>query len=133
MATDLTVQWGESDLVFVSLKARLQVLVSALGKIQHWVESTMLEEAHHQLIMDLESMIHCTKMLAAKLQDTLGSLQRKLLLNGTLSPSGKATLILRRRSLETIDKMIDRQASVLTLLLTACNRCDYFSNSSFPR
>ena len=122
MVTDLTVQWRESDLIFVSLKARLQLLVSALRNIQRWVDSTMPEEAHHQLTMDLKSVIQCTKMLAAKLEDTLGGLQQKLLPDGTLGTSGKARLILQGRSLQTIEQMIDRQASALTLLLTACNR-----------
>lgn len=122
MVTDLTVQWKESDLVFVSLKARLQLLVAALGKIQQWVDSTMPEEAHHQLTMDLDSVILCTKMLATKLEDTLGALQQNLLVDGTLGSSGKARLILQRKGLQTIEQMLDRQVTALTLLLSACTR-----------
>ena len=72
VVSNLTVQWKESDLVFTRLKSRLQLLFSALGKIQHWVNSTVPEEAHQQLLMDLESMIQCIKMLSVKLEDTLG-------------------------------------------------------------
>jgi len=120
MISQLSDHWKDADLLFASIKTQLQVLRSALAEVKSWAESVGAEEAYHQLTMDLDSVLSCCRSLASRINDHLLSLPRGS--TGQLNKLGKLKLVLGGRNLDDIQKMIERQISTLTLLLTACRR-----------
>ncbi|KAH7417740.1 hypothetical protein BKA64DRAFT_652786 [Cadophora sp. MPI-SDFR-AT-0126] len=118
---ELQAQWQVADLATLSLGSQMGVLKAALTKIQEWIE-TGPSEAHHQLIMDLDSSLLCCKTLVGKIDAQLSALQQKS--DGSLGMASRIKLVLTSHDIEGIQKMIERQTNTLTLPLTACNRWD---------
>ena len=116
---ELRGQWKDADFTFVNLTSQLLVLKVGLTKVREWTEMGV-DEAHHQLVMDLDSVILCCKALVDKLDAQLQGLRRNQ--DGQLSRMGKMKLVLGGRNMDEIQKMIERQTNTLTLLLTVCNR-----------
>jgi hypothetical protein len=115
----LRVQWQSSDIALLSLTSQLGALSAALGKIQEWIESGT-EETHHQLTMDLNTTLNCSRLLATKVHNEISHLQRTP--GGSLLTTAKARFLFKRSGIGELQNMIDRQTATLTLLLTACNR-----------
>jgi guanine nucleotide-binding protein G(i) subunit alpha len=107
----LRVQWQSSDIALLSLTSQLGALSAALGKIQ---------ETHHQLTMDLNTTLNCSRLLATKVHNEISHLQRTP--GGSLLTTAKARFLFKRSGIGELQNMIDRQTATLTLLLTACNR-----------
>ena len=118
---ELHSQWKDSDFVFMNLEAQLTTLRSALDRIQQWIESEA-GDPYHQLIMDLDSCLRCSYMLVQKMDTQLMSLRHDT--DGKLDTASKFKLVLGHRSLEKLQKMVERQTSTLNLVLTACNWCE---------
>lgn len=112
-------QWKDAQLAFLSLQTQLRVLRGALSEIQKWFQSSGADEVHHQLTMDLDSVLLCCKSLVSRLDSHLGSLRRDA--SGQLGTIAKVKLILGGRNIGEIQKMVEQQTGALNLLLTACN------------
>ena len=112
-------QWKDADMALLSLNSQLSALRAALGKIKEWMESS-IEEIHHQLVLDLGTSITCCEILASRVYGLLTNLQKTS--NGKLATAAKARFVFKSSEMTGLQKMIDRQTSTLTLLLTACNR-----------
>lgn len=115
---ELQTKWQDADLISLSLASQMGVLRAALIKIQDWIEADP-SEAHHQLIMDLDSSLLCCKTLVGKIDGQLSTLQQNSS-DGSLATASKIKLILGSHDIEGLQKMIERQTNTLTLLLTAC-------------
>ncbi|KAF2878518.1 G-protein alpha subunit-domain-containing protein [Massariosphaeria phaeospora] len=115
---DLREKWKDADLTFLSLASQLTALRIALTKIQEWMDSD-LQVIHHQLVMDLDVSLSCCKVLVDKIDTLLSEIGRAT--NTPLDFNGKAKLIFGNRNLNDVQKLLERQTSALTLLLTACN------------
>lgn len=124
----LAEQWKDSQLAFISLQTQLQALRGALGQIRIWIESSEISDSHHQLTMDLDSIILCCESLVSRLNSHLESLARDSA--GQLKTLGKLRLIMGGRNINEIQKMVEKQAVALNLLLEACNW--YGIPSKFP-
>jgi len=114
-------RWEQADFTFINLIAQLSALKAALTKLEEWMGTNAEEERdlHHQLIMDLEALITCCKLLAYKIDSEISGLY--LDSDNTLRSESKAKFVLKNDALEELQKMVDRQTNALTTLLTACN------------
>jgi guanine nucleotide-binding protein G(i) subunit alpha len=111
-------RWKDADFTFINLIAQLTALKAALSKLQEWMDTDM-DEPHHQLVMDLEASVTCCRMLVRRMDSEVEDLQQN---SGTgLDAQNKIKLVIKSGTLEELQKMVDRQTSALTLLLTACN------------
>lgn len=114
---DLRDHWKEADLTFLSLVSQLTALRMALVKIQEWVDNCQ-DDPHHQLVMDLSNSISYCQLLVTKLDVLICQLSETS--KGPLELSSKVKLVFGSRDVEYVQKLIERQTGVLTLLLTAC-------------
>ena len=111
-------RWKDADFTFINLIAQLTALKAALSKLQEWMDTDM-DEPHHQLVMDLEASVTCCRMLVRRMDSEVEDLQQN---SGTgLDAQNKIKLVVKNGTLEELQKMVDRQTSALTLLLTVCN------------
>ena len=110
------IEWKNADFMFLNLIAQLTALRAAVNKIQEWILAET--EAHHQLIMDLDLSLHCCQMLIGKMNSKLSEL---CLDDEGLDFVGKIKFLFGGKSVDSIQKMIERQTNALTLLLAACN------------
>ncbi|CZR66446.1 uncharacterized protein PAC_16347 [Phialocephala subalpina] len=111
-------RWKEADFTFINLITQLTALKVALSKLKEWMDTDM-DEPHHQLVMDLEASVNCCRMLVRRMDSEVEDLQQN---SGTgLDAQSKIKLLVKNGTLEELQKMVDRQTSALTLLLTVCN------------
>ncbi|KAF2121297.1 hypothetical protein BDV96DRAFT_640692 [Lophiotrema nucula] len=115
---DIRQQWLEAELTLLSLASQLSALRAALDKIQEWM-STDLVEAHHQLVMDLDVSMSCCKVLVHKIDDFLSELGNTV--DEPLDFRSTFKLVFGSGNIDSVQKLLERQTSALTLLLTACN------------
>jgi hypothetical protein len=118
LITDLNAKWEDADLTLLSLASQLTALRAAITKIQEWTEQG-LDDAHHQLIMDLAVSIKCCHLLISKMERFF--LELTTWTGKPLELRQKFKVVLGSAGPENIQKTIERQTSALTLLLTACN------------
>ena len=118
-------QWKDADFTLMNLAAQLAALKAALGKIQEWMLSGTADP-HHQLVMDLDLSMSCCQALVGRMGSKVSELNYKE--NGKLDNKSRVKLVFGGKSMEEIQKMVERQTNALTLLLTACNW--YFSVSA---
>ena len=114
----LCAQWRDADLMFLNLVAQMTALKAALSKIQDWAESES-EDPHHQLIMDLDLSLECCRAFVQRIDLQVSGLRLKETLK--LDKASRAKLLFGGKSMEEIQKMLERQTNALSLLLTACN------------
>jgi hypothetical protein len=116
---DLRGRWKDADLAFLSLTSQLSALRAALVKIQEWNDNELLVDPDYQLIMDLDVSIACCRMLVGKFDEFF------LKLNQTTDEpfdfAGKVKFVFGSRDLDDVQRMVERQVGVMTLLLIACN------------
>jgi hypothetical protein len=115
---DLRGKWKEADLAFLSLASQLTTLRAALTKIQEWSDDELSAYSDYQLIMDLDLSISCCRLLVCKLDDFFSKLDQST--NKPFDIAGKVKFVFGTKKLEDVQKMVERQISVLTLLLTSC-------------
>ncbi|KAH7392970.1 hypothetical protein BKA66DRAFT_567695 [Pyrenochaeta sp. MPI-SDFR-AT-0127] len=116
--TDLRARWEDADLTLLSLASQLTALRAASTKIQDWI-SHDLQDAHHQLVMDLEVSLSCCRVLVSKVENFFCDLS--CLVEKPLDFRNKFKVVFGSAGPESVQKLIERQTSALTLLLTACN------------
>ena len=68
--------------------------------------------------MDLDVSISCCRLLVCKFDDFYSELDQST--NEPFDFAGKVKLVFGTKKLEDVQKMVERQIGVLTLLLTAC-------------
>ncbi|KAH7090801.1 hypothetical protein FB567DRAFT_300162 [Paraphoma chrysanthemicola] len=115
---DLTTRWEDADLTLLTLASQLTALRAAVTKIQEWTDRDS-HELHHQLTMDLEVSIKCCGLLINRIEgffSDLASLNEK-----PLDLRNKFKVVFGSAGPESVQKLLERQTSALTLLLTACN------------
>ena len=115
---ELRNEWKEADITFLSLVAQLTALRASLTKTKEWTD-TDPADPHYQLVMDLDVIISCCRMLIGKIDTRLSELQQTV--NEKLDFSSKVKLVFGSKSMDNLQKLIEQQTSALTLLLTACN------------
>jgi hypothetical protein len=118
LITDLTAKWEDSDLALLSLASQLTALRAAISKIQEWTEHR-LQDAHHQLVMDLDISIKCCQLLIGKIESFFSNLVD--LTSKPLNLRQKFKVAFGSAGPEGVQRLIEHQTSALTLLLTACN------------
>jgi hypothetical protein len=111
-------RWKEADFTFSNLISQLTTLKVALNKLQEWMDVD-IDEPHHQLVMDLEASVTYCRMLVRRIDTEVEDLQQNIGMG--LDAQNKIKLLLKNGNLEELQKMIDRQTSALTLLVTICN------------
>lgn len=77
------------------------------------------EPHHHQLVMDLGVSVTCCTMLVSKFDSEVSELQQDE--NNGLDSKSKMKFMVKNGTLEELQKMVERQTSALTLLLTVWN------------
>ena len=112
-------QWRDADFTLAVLISQLGALRAAITKIQQWVDIEF-SDPHHQLTMDLDLTLTCCRTLVAMIDAQITGLQSSS--DGSLSAGSRVKLVFGSGKIEDLQKIIDRQTSALTLLLTACNR-----------
>ncbi|KAF2002478.1 hypothetical protein P154DRAFT_574048 [Amniculicola lignicola CBS 123094] len=112
-------KWGNLDLTVLSIHSQLTALRAALTKIQEWMAQD-LQGAHNQLIMDMDVSLSCCRLLTAKIEEVLSRVDHGLV-TSPLNSSQKLKMLYTEGKIDDIEKMLNRQVSALTLLLTACN------------
>jgi guanine nucleotide-binding protein G(i) subunit alpha len=115
---ELRSEWKDADFTVLNLLTQLTAFKAALTKIQEWMDSEMAEP-HHQLRMDLDDSVTWCRILAEMVDKLLSDLEHQP--NEPLDKIAKARLLFGSKSMEHLQKMIERQTNALTLLLTACN------------
>jgi hypothetical protein len=115
---DLRSDWKDADLTFLSITGQLSALRLALTKIEEWM--ALDPGAHHQLVMDLDDSIRCCNILLTKLQELVGSLERKQS-NNALHFQSRTRLVFGKRDIGDIQNLLEHHTNALNLLLTACN------------
>jgi hypothetical protein len=110
--------WKEADFTFLCLVSQLGALRAALTKIKEWADVDMADP-HHQLLMDLDTSMSCCRILISKIDDRMSELHQSP--DETLDFSSKMKIVFGSKSMDDLQKMIERQTNALTLLLTACN------------
>ena len=111
-------RWKEADFTFINLLAQLIALKAALSKLQEWMDADV-DEPHHQLVMDLEASVTCCRMLVRRIDSEVEDIRQNS--STDLDAQSKIKLLIKNGTLEELQKMVDRQTSALTLLLTVCN------------
>jgi hypothetical protein len=112
-------RWKEANLVFISLASQLTALRTALKNIQEWASGSLNEENDYQVVMDLDVSITCCVMLMEKFDTFLVELNQSS--DMPLDFAAKVKLLFGTKDLDGVQKMVERQVSALTLLLTAFN------------
>lgn len=110
--------WKEAELALLCLETELEVLKTGFVKIQEWVDSDDAD-LHHLLVMDLDKSMTCCRLVMSRLEDELSKIQRHP--DSNLSFSSKARSVFGKKGIEELEKLIQRQATALTFLLTVCN------------
>jgi hypothetical protein len=118
LITDISAKWQDADLTLLSMASQLTALRAATTKIQEWTEGG-LQNAHHQLIMDLDISIKCCQLLISKAEGFFAELAD--LTDKPLDLRQKFKVVFGSAGPENVQKLIERQTSALTLLLIACN------------
>lgn len=119
---ELRSRWKQADFTFINLIAQLTALKAALNKLEEWMDAGLDEgqDPYHQLVIDLELNITCCRMLTHKIDSEVSELYQDA--NSGLDSQSKFKLMIKNGTIEGLQKMVERQTSILTLLLTVCNR-----------
>ncbi|KAJ2971993.1 hypothetical protein NUW58_g9277 [Xylaria curta] len=119
LISEICDQWKGADLYFLSLCTQLGALKSALLSIQSWRDANP-GSIHYLLEMELDSTMKCCRTLITEIDGSVRDVYNATT-TGDLSLKGKAKFVLSSTSMEDVLRMVDRQTSSMTLLLTACN------------
>src|SRR5215469_8623861 len=73
---ELANAYKDADLRFFSLVSQLTALRAAFDKILEWIDLD-IGDPHHQLVMDLDLSMSCSRMLVGKIDDMLAELRQE--------------------------------------------------------
>ncbi|CAO2648403.1 Nn.00g076700.m01.CDS01 [Neocucurbitaria sp. VM-36] len=110
-------RWTTADITLLTLATELTALKAALTKIQNLIEDNDPQVLHYQLIMDLRQSIECFKLLINALERVLTSLD--IFGFRPLDFAQRLKISFSQNKVDDIEKLLQRQTSALTLLLTA--------------
>jgi guanine nucleotide-binding protein G(i) subunit alpha len=110
-------EWKEADLTFPCFDAQFNALEAALTKVQEW-SNTDLSDPYHELVMALDSIMTCCRLLIADFNSRLSQLHHKA--DEKLDFPSKLRLVFGKRGMEDLQKKISRVTGALNLLLTTC-------------
>ncbi|OCL02576.1 hypothetical protein AOQ84DRAFT_304478, partial [Glonium stellatum] len=96
-------EWKEADITFLSLVAQLTALRAALTEIKEWT-NTDPANLHYQLVMDLDVIISCCRMLISKIDTKLSKLHQTP--DEKVDFSSKVKLVFGSKSMGNIQKLI---------------------------
>lgn len=116
---ELRNEWKDADFALLNLLTQLTALRAALTEIRKWTESAFGDEPHHQLRMDLDDSVAWCRILAEMLDGLISDLGHGS--DVSMDRIRKAKFLFSSKSMEDLQRMLDRQTSALTLLVTACN------------
>jgi hypothetical protein len=116
---ELAAEYKEADLRFLCLASQLTALRAAFDKIYEWIDSDLVGDPHHQLVMDLDVSMSCCRLLVGNIEAMLTELRKED--DGKLDVTSKVKLIFSKKNINGLQKLIEQQTGALTLLLTACN------------
>lgn len=117
---ELHERWKDADLTILNLISQLSALKAALNKIGEWISEDFADiPQHHQLVIDLEDSITCCRMLMKSMDTQIEKLDFNP--NNSLNFGSKIRVVLEDKARKDFQQFIERQISVLYLLLTACN------------
>lgn len=116
--SNLRAKWDDADLTLLSLASQLTALRAASAKIQEWIDQD-LQDAHHQLIMDLDVSVSCCRLLISRIESFFTDFAQ--LTEKPLDLRNKFKVVFGSAGPESVQRLLERQASALTLLLAACN------------
>lgn len=112
-------EYKEADLRFLSLVSQLSALRAAFDEIREWMDSDLVGDPHHQLVMDLDVSISCCRLLVGKIEAMMTELREND--DGKLDVPSRVKLVFSKKHIDGLQKLIEQQTSALSLLLTACN------------
>jgi len=113
---ELQGQYRDADFEIFSLTSQLTTLKAALTKIQEWMESES-GVVHHQLVMDLRDTLSCCGMLTERLDAEISRFQGGG--DGNLDFAGRIKVAFGGKSIDDLEKKIERQIMALNVLLIA--------------
>jgi len=111
-------QCKDADFALLGLLAQLRGLRLVLSKIKEWADADF-DDPYHRLRMDLDALITHCRVLISRIDDKISDLGSKQ--NGSLKMSSRIQLVFGREEIEALQKTIDRDISILGVLLLACN------------
>ncbi|KAI1504818.1 hypothetical protein F5X99DRAFT_349869 [Biscogniauxia marginata] len=113
-------KWRDADLFFLSLRAQLGALKTALISIKSWLTYNT-EDVHYLLQMELGESMNCCKALITKIDQFVQEVNDDASGVNQLSLRGRARIAFSGASMEDVLRMVDRQTHSMNLLLNACN------------
>jgi len=113
---DLRGRWKDADLAFLSLTSQLSALRAALVKIQEWSDNELAVDPNYQLIMDLDLTMNFCRLLVKRFDEFFLNLDQTV--DEPLDFASKVKFVFGERDLDGVQKMVERQVCVMTLLLT---------------
>jgi hypothetical protein len=116
--SDLKSQWKDAHLTLFSLTSQLSAFQAALQRIQDWLNDE-LPESHHQLVMDLDKTLVCCEVLVSRLREFFADWES--LMERPTASSSRWKVVFRKKGLDNVLVLVERQTNALTLLLTAYN------------
>ncbi|KAI5922432.1 hypothetical protein F4810DRAFT_264039 [Camillea tinctor] len=113
-------KWRDADLFFLSLRAQLGALKTALISIKSWLTYNV-EDVHYLLQIELGESMNCCQALISKIDEFMAEVNDDSSGVNQLTLRGRAKITFSGASMEDVLKMVDRQTNSLNLLLTACH------------
>jgi hypothetical protein len=109
-------QYKEAEFNIKLLTGHLQLIRTALCRVQKWAECLSNEPCHYQLIMDLDQSVEHCRILIEHVDDQLSRLQWD---DGLLKFGSKALFLFEDKATSELLTLLDRQMNALTLYLVA--------------
>jgi guanine nucleotide-binding protein G(i) subunit alpha len=111
-------RWKDSNDSCINLIAKLTALKSTLGKIEDWLNFA-IQDLHPQLLADLDVLTHSCDLIVRHVD----ALNRRLeeTNHGAADFAAQLKYTVASRSMERLQKVVQRQNDAVALLLAACN------------
>ncbi|KAI1630605.1 hypothetical protein F4809DRAFT_654690 [Biscogniauxia mediterranea] len=113
-------KWRDADLFFLSLRAQLGTLKTALISIKSWLTFNV-EDVHYLLQIELGVSMKCCQSLISKIDEFMAEVNDDASGVNQLTLRGRAKITFSGASMEDVLRMVDRQTNSMNLLLNACN------------
>lgn len=114
--THLRQKYKDAEWNISLLTSHLQLVRTALCRVQNWAECLSDEACHYQLIMDVEQTVEHCRILIEHVDDQISKLEWD---DGLLKFGSKALFLFEDKATNELLTLLDRQINVLTLCLVA--------------
>ncbi|KAI3324917.1 hypothetical protein HD806DRAFT_459093 [Xylariaceae sp. AK1471] len=119
---DLHERWQDAEFNMLNVASQLVPFKNSLVWIQEWLETSSTNDPHHQFTMDLDITLQCCQLLVNKIESYTDDLSMDADGQPSLEARSKMRAAKNSKTLDELQKMIDRQTNALSLLLLACGR-----------